>query len=116
MAKGSDGWHGVDLDGTLAEYHGFKGTKEIGNPIPKMVARVKKWIKNGETVKIMTARANDGPAVIANIQDWLEKHGMPRLEVTSRKDHKMIDLWDDRAVQVVPNEGIPVWESLDGTS
>jgi hypothetical protein len=35
-------WVGVDLDGTLAEYHGFKGPEHIGKPIPKMVARVKR--------------------------------------------------------------------------
>ena len=35
------GWIGVDLDGTLAEYHGWKGSEHIGPPIPLMVERVK---------------------------------------------------------------------------
>lgn len=26
------GWIGVDLDGTLAEYHGWKGAEHIGQP------------------------------------------------------------------------------------
>ena len=37
------GWIGVDLDGTLAEYHGWQGIEHIGEPIPKMMARVRRW-------------------------------------------------------------------------
>ena len=33
------GWIGVDLDGTLAEYHGWNGGA-IGEPVPAMLARV----------------------------------------------------------------------------
>src|SRR5262245_48902352 len=28
------GWIGVDLDGTLAEYHGWKGIEHIDRPVP----------------------------------------------------------------------------------
>lgn len=49
------GWIGVDLDGTLAEYHGWTDG-EIGKPIPTMVARVKRWLADGKDVRIFTAR------------------------------------------------------------
>lgn len=39
------------------------------------------------------------------IQDWTEKHLGARLTVTCVKDLHMIELWDDRAVQVVVNTG-----------
>jgi len=34
-------WIGVDLDGTLAHYDGWKGPTHIGAPIHKMVQRVR---------------------------------------------------------------------------
>ena len=48
-------WIGVDLDGTLAEYHGWNDGK-IGEPIQLMVERVKRWLAEGKSVRIMTAR------------------------------------------------------------
>lgn len=98
------GWVGVDLDATLAEYNGWRGAENIGKPIPAMLERVKKWIAEGVTVKIFTARASI-PEQIPPIHEWLEKHGLPRLEVTNVKDFAMVELWDDRAVQIIPNTG-----------
>jgi hypothetical protein len=116
MARGK-GWVGVDLDGTLAQYDGFKGPLIIGDPIPKMLERVKGWLASGITVKIFTARVSEGATdgrnveeVRTAIQDWCEKHIGQRLEVTCIKDYGMFELWDDRAVQVVPNTG----ERADG--
>ena len=40
------------------------------------------------------------------IQDHLEKHHLPRLKVQCYKDAHMIEFWDDRAVQVLPNQGV----------
>ena len=95
---------GVDLDGTLAEYSGWRGKEFIGEPIQLMMDRVKDWIAEGTEVKIFTARAGD-PESIPYIKDWLEKHGIPGLEITNIKDHDMIQFWDDRAVSVIPNTG-----------
>lgn len=52
----NEGWIGIDLDGTLAEYDGWKGVEHIGKPIPSMVKRVKEWISEGKDVRIFTAR------------------------------------------------------------
>jgi hypothetical protein len=103
---GNDGWIGVDLDGTLAYYDGWKGEDNIGDPVQLMFQRVKDWIHDGKTVKIFTARANNGLDQIRIIQDWCEKWGLPRLEVTATKDFSMVELWDDRCVGVIENTGI----------
>lgn len=102
------GWIGVDLDGTLAHYDKWRGENHIGEPIPVMVNRIKAWIASGETVKIFTARVgghhyNHGAASL--IRDWLAEIGLPRLDVTATKDFQMTELWDDRAVTVIPNTG-----------
>ena len=99
-----NGWIGVDLDGTLAVYHGWVSPDHIGEPIPKMLNRIKKWLSEGRRVKIFTARCTI-PEHIPYIEEWLEKHGIGGLEVTNVKDFHMIELWDDRCVQVEPNTG-----------
>jgi hypothetical protein len=106
---GGSPWIGVDLDGTLARDVGRgQGDKDkIGMPIKPMVDRVKRWIADGKTVKIFTARAASATQVVA-IKQWLARHGMPDLEVTNVKDMLMIALWDDRCVQVMTNLGEPV--------
>jgi len=113
------GWVGVDLDGTLAKYGIWNGG--IGDPIPLMVERVKKWLAEGVEVRIFTARVGSGGGYSAEsgrsdddgfaaeqralIEAWCEKHIGCKLPVTATKDFRMIELWDDRAVQVVVNTG-----------
>lgn len=97
-------WIGVDLDGTLAHYDGWRGPRHIGKPIPAMMARVKQWREMGTEVKIFTARASV-PEMIPPIKKWLKKHGLGDMDVTNQKDLHMIELWDDRAVQVIMNTG-----------
>jgi len=109
-------WIGVDLDGTLAQDLGNKrenrGLGEIGSPIRPMLNRVRKWIAEGRTVKIFTARASSARQVVM-IKKWLASHGLPELEVTNVKDLRMIELWDDRCVQVMTNLGEPVDGNLE---
>lgn len=104
-------WIGVDLDGTLAYYDGWKGPEHIGAPIAPMVERVKAWLAEGKyEVKIFTARVSGRDerelfAVHCAIQWWLMEHIGQYLEVTCTKDYAMAELWDDRCVQVEPNTG-----------
>lgn len=100
-------WIGVDLDGTLARYSGWRGLDHIGKPVPVMLARVKHWLAAGYTVKIFTARASEGEKGIVPVKKWLADNGLPDLEVTNQKDFAMVELWDDRAIQVVANTGKP---------
>ena len=122
-----NGWIGVDLDGTLAEYHGWKGADHIGEPIPAMVERVKAWLAEGKDVRIFTARVwplgtFENHISINNteqdllrvacalearkaVQAWCMAHFGRELPITCVKDYGMVELWDDRAVQVVKNTG-----------
>jgi len=100
-------WIGVDLDGTLARHDMWIGTDHVGRPVEPMMNRVKTWLRQGINVKIVTARASV-PEGIPPVEAWLKKQGLPPLQVTNQKDFQMIELWDDRAVQVIPNTGQPV--------
>lgn len=105
-----NGWHGVDLDGTLAEDHGWFGVEHIGPPIPLTVTRVKQWLTDGEEVRIVTARMghpDPEKRVLGRhaIEQWCLEHLGQVIPVTNEKDFAMIDLWDDRAVQVEFNTG-----------
>mgnify|MGYP002359403194 CR=1 FL=1 len=99
-------WIGVDFDGTLATYEGDQ-FPACGEPIPLMVGRVKQWLAEGKDVQIVTARA-DKPEHITPVEDWCETHLGHRLPVRADKDFMMIELWDDRAKQVIPNTGLAV--------
>ena len=106
-------WIGVGLDGTLAVYDGWKGPGHIGAAVPSMVARVRRWLAEGKDVRIFTARVNPlgaGGTAEATwarhaIQQWCVEQFGKQLPLTYCKDFGMIELWDDRCVQVVPNTG-----------
>lgn len=105
-------WIGVDLDGTLANYDHWRGSEHIGEPIAPMVERVKRWRNEGWEVRIFTARVCDGDdATEQHIMQWSLDHLGEVLPVTNVKDYGMVELWDDRAVQVEQNTGKPVGRS-----
>ena len=109
-------WIGVDFDGTLAIW-GCAWVKDYhatGAPIPRMVARVKKWLAEGEDVRIFTARmdgyhptAGHVPAHVSRqiIDEWCLKHIGQVLPVTNRKDYFCKALYDDRAHRVEQDTG-----------
>lgn len=94
----------VDLDKTLAKHGEWKGKDHIGEPVPAMLERVKKWLSDGIKVVIFTARANE-PENIPPIRAWLKKHLGRELPVTNVKKPEFSEIWDDRAVSVKPNTG-----------
>lgn len=133
----NNGWIGVDFDGTLATYTGWVAPDHCGEPIAPMVERVKRWIAEGREVRIFTARMwpftqvvdpgdeirfhsqpserqRDAAAAIDAIRAWCAKHIGQELPITCVKDYGMIELWDDRAVQVRANTGQPVGDSTRG--
>lgn len=116
-------WIGVDFDGTLAHYsEGDIWT--LGAPIPRMVERVKDWLREGKEVRIVTARVGACGAVSNQAEDsvefataqarlvrqWCQEHLGQSLRVTATKDFLMRQLWDDRAVQVIEGTGETVQE------
>lgn len=100
-----EAWIGIDLDGTLAEYDGWKGADSIGEPIKKMVNLVLDLCNSGKKVKIFTARASI-PEQIPYIKAWCLEHLGRELEVTCCKDFDMTIFYDDRAITVQKNTGI----------
>lgn len=116
----ASGWIGVDLDGTLAHYEGWNGGK-IGTPVPAMLNRVKLWLDEGVCVKIVTARVGVPETKWVGYEDsefakgvaeqrvlieaWCHSHIGQALSITSSKDFAMIELWDDRCVQIEANTG-----------
>lgn len=121
--SGQHGCIGVDLDGTLAHYDGWKGAEHIGDPVPAMLDRVKQWILDGREVRIFTARVSDDGgaqrideaerAFIA-IRRWCLEHVGQEIQITCVKDYAMIELYDDRAVQVEANTGRLIGASMRG--
>jgi hypothetical protein len=103
------GWIAVDLDGTLAHYEEWEGIDHIGAPVPAMINRVKAWLEQGIEVRIFTARVAGPPQMARRakpyIERWCMEHIGEVLPVTAVKDFGMIELWDDRAVQVERNTG-----------
>lgn len=125
--NGHEGYIAFDLDATLAKYDGWKGIGHIGEPIKPMIGLVKRLIEKGVAVKILTARVaprdrieyglnpafphikNGDKAVwVAEdfVRDWVRRNIGKDLEITSVKDGRMLYLFDDRAVPIVPNEGV----------
>lgn len=110
-------WIGVDFDGTLAYSLEVRGPYDLGEPIPNMVKRVRGWLDAGYTVKLFTARMNPYSATTKQnrdvekmrtlLEDWCFIHLGERLECVNAKDGAMEVLWDDRAVEVKRDEGIP---------
>jgi len=115
-----EGWIGVDLDKTIAYYTHWEGADKVGAPLPEMVKRVHDWLNSGVKVRIFTARVfapvhnakrqREAAVSMIAIQDWCQKHLGVVLPVTCVKDQDMIEIWDDRAKQVIPNTGLPVKE------
>lgn len=115
----SRGWIGVDLDRTLAFYDTWQGPCHVGAPVPKMLERVKRWLAVGQEVRIVTARVYTDGTPLRNletalcrdaIRQWCMDYLGQTLAVVCEKDFDMLELWDDRAIQVVPNTG----ERVDG--
>ena len=99
----NNGYIGVDLDGTLAEYTEWKGFDQIGDPVPRMVFLVKGWLREGREVRIVTARDKSSyPA----IHSWCKRVFGRELPITNQKTFGLIALYDDRAEAVVPNTGV----------
>ena len=120
-----------DLDGTLAVYDKWKGIDHIGEPVKPMVDLIKKMHDEGKVVKILTARiaprkledgtvgesyitVPDGEGGVTRtyahqfINDWCHFNLGFIPEIVYQKDHLMLELYDDRVKQVVPNEGLLV--------
>lgn len=103
------GWIGVDFDGTLAQYESGQ-FPAAGEPLMPMVERVREMLARGLDVRIVTARA-DHPDHYGPVYRFCREQFGVALPVTDRKDFQMVELYDDRAVQVVSNDGRTIFDA-----
>lgn len=98
----------VDLDGTLAYFERWNNIGDIGEPINEIKEKILKWINEGITIKIFTARAYK-KELIKPIRKWLLLNGLPpTLEITNIKGVDCDLIFDDKAREVIYNTGIIV--------
>lgn len=105
----------VDLDGTLAHYDGWKGIEHIGPVIPEVANAMKRAQKEGADVWIFTARVSDpvdAEEAGKYIEEWLKANNFQYEGITAVKHKFFSEFWDDRAIQVIKNEGIFVLNEL----
>lgn len=99
----------VDLDGTLAQYDGWKGIGHIGCVIPEVANAMERAQAEGAEVHLFTARVSD-PEDAAEahqvISKWAEANHFSFASITAVKHKFFTEFWDDRAIQVIKNEGI----------
>jgi len=97
-------WIGIDLDGTLALYDGWKGPDHIGKPIPHVAMVFRMLVSKGYLVRIFTTRA----AIVNQIppiRKWLRDNQLPEVEVTCIKAIGCIAIIDDKSISVQTNTG-----------
>lgn len=107
---------GVDFDATLATYDGWKGPAVLGKPVPEMVRRMKAGMAQGTRFWIFTARVNpsghdyksslDATQSYVAIAQWCMQVFGQLLPITHEKNQLWQEVWDDRAIQVLPNTGV----------
>lgn len=103
-----------DLDGTLAHYDGWKGINHIGEVVQSVKQAIKNAQSQGHDVWIFTARvsdpceSNEATTIIAS---WLVENGINCQGITATKHKFFTEFWDDRALQVIKNEGMFVIEA-----
>ena len=126
--KNGVGWFGWDFDRTLVKYDRWRGADHYGPNIQSAVDALIQHLDNGDNVKIFTARIHPilsvslqgelsvkngtstgdflvGQQAVLAVQRWCLSNLGHVLEITCVKDARCVALYDDIAIQVVPNEG-----------
>jgi hypothetical protein len=113
-------WFGFDIDKTaFVDEEGSRGGA-IGEPVQGIIRRIKYFLRTGRTVCIVTARVNprepdwQAQSVIVHnaLVAALGEEMANQISIRCDKDRHMIDLYDDRTKQVIPNRGILVQNEL----
>lgn len=105
----------IDLDGTLAQYDGWKGVDVIGAPRPGALEFVTRLVAHGFDVVVYTARVQDRKGenghepedVVYLVHQWLGINGFPvEVRVHGSIGKPMAVAYvDDRSVKVPTNPG-----------
>lgn len=108
-SKGSGKSIAVDLDGTLAEYDGWKGIEDIGMPYDGARKFVRTLRERGYKVIIHTCRINpknsSGDVDALNVVSrWLNTHGIEVDEIWTGQGKPIASAYvDDKAVVCTPH-------------
>jgi len=63
---------GIDFDGVLAQYDGWKGEFVLGDPMPGAKEALESLKKEGYLILVWTTRGNS-----PHLREWFEKHQIP---------------------------------------
>ena len=100
----------VDLDGTIAEYDGWKGVEHIGLPISKVTRVLRELKERGWYIRIFTCRLNGVHTKLGRcdiikeskgyIENWLKAFNIPFDEIVLNIEGKPFAhvYLDDRAI------------------
>jgi hypothetical protein len=99
----TEGWIGVELEGVLALR---TSDGSIGEPILPACSAVKALIAAGKDVRIVDALARVARRH-AEIIEWCERNLGAKLGVELGLRASMTEFWSARAVQMVPDKGVP---------
>ena len=115
MSMPENAWIAVALDGVLAEDRPPDGS--IGKPIPAMIERVKRWLRAGKDVRILTPRVWPLDVLVPGyvpttqasrqkklIQEWCKEHVGQELPVTCTIDPRMTEYWGKLEKIPLPDE------------
>ena len=112
-----------DFDSTLSFYEEPFSTT-LGPPVPEMVRKVKAAIAEGVQVVIFSARVYPGADyerlaqstnAMLNIAEWCQKHIGQVLPITFVKMPIFTKLYDDRAIEILPNTGVELRDLIEAT-
>ncbi len=102
----------IDLDATLAEYHGWTSVDDIGKPLPGAKEFVNGLRDMGFRIVIFTSRLNsqvNGPEAQTKgykaVVNWFIDNGIHFDKIYTGEGKPMAEAYiDDRAVSVRPQE------------
>lgn len=112
----------VDLDETMAQYDHWRGSGDIGEPIPEMVEKIKQGMAQGDQFVIFSARVNSDGSYddtlsatesFVAIAQWCQQVFHQLLPITHEKSKHADEFWDDRGRQVIPNTGLFLTELME---
>lgn len=85
----------VDFDGTIADYHGYRGPGKFEEPLPGAKEALIRLQEEGYRIVVFTSR---GWAEQDGIEAYLRSHGLPFAQVICGKP--LADVYiDDRGVR-----------------
>jgi hypothetical protein len=104
----------IDVDGVLAQYDGWKGVENIGDPFPGAADWVSQ-IHEHYRVIIYTTRVNvevnidyTEVTLIDILKGWLDKHGFLYDDIKPKV--KAVAYIDDRAIVCTPKRSFKAWD------